>query len=310
MEITLLDKDDVCGSNALQIFKKYGTNAAVTDFSILLGCGVTSDHTSDSTFYDLDTRSADYFTKTKANNKIVAISSYGFEYNGEKKLDDRFIGIRPIVKYSDIKNSCYDEILSDKNVKEVKFGEYPQTLCEKKTYNELEELYKKGMLKRSNKIYTTDSKISGQFKKQTHIEYEYNVNKYIRFIADRNIVRAKLSDEKNIEYNKAYWIKTEPIIWMIDEKENIAVSKRILISGIPFDDNYNCDYNNSLIKKYLNEYFAKEILAEKPITKKDRFCNIKAHIDDLTLEELQELRIIIEEEMREKAKVRCKGGIK
>ena len=87
MVADFLTKDQVCGKNCLSIFKRYGTNAAVTDISILLGCGVTNNHTSDSIFNDFDTRSADYYTKTKSNSRVIAISSYGFGYNGEKSLE-------------------------------------------------------------------------------------------------------------------------------------------------------------------------------------------------------------------------------
>ena len=37
IDFSFLDKEQVFGENRLKIFKKYGTEAAITDFSILLG---------------------------------------------------------------------------------------------------------------------------------------------------------------------------------------------------------------------------------------------------------------------------------
>ena len=308
MEISLLTKKQVCGQSALSIFKKYGTNAAVTDFSILLGCGVTSDHTSDSSFYDYDTRSADYFTKTKNKNKIIAIESYGFEYNSEKHIDDRHVGIRPIIKYSDIKDYAYDEKKSEKGVLEVKFGEFPQTVCNAKLEYELEKLYQEGKLIKTDKIYTTDSNVFGDFEKQDHIEYKYKGEKYIRFIADKDPVRAKLSNQNYTIYNKPYWLKVEPITWMIDKEADIAVSKKILLSGMPYDIKQENEFEKTIIYNYLNTYFSKQIISSKINDKYTKVEYIEKLLSNLSLRELQELRIIIEEEMR--GKVKRIGGIK
>lgn len=46
--LTFLDESHIKGANQLDIFKKYGTKCAITDFSILLGGYVTSAyHTSE-----------------------------------------------------------------------------------------------------------------------------------------------------------------------------------------------------------------------------------------------------------------------
>lgn len=310
MKCTLLTKDEVC-QNQLNIFKKYGTNAAVTDFSLLLGIEVSSDHTSDSLYYrDIeftDTRAADYWTKTKQEDNVVAISSYSFGYNSPKKINNLFLGIRPVLKYSSIKNEINNTKISDKEVLEVQYGEYPQTICKESA--EIEKMYKEGKLLKTEKTYTINSKNTNTFSPETLNEYYYKDKKYIRFIADRDIIRTKLSNKKYIEYGKAYWIEVEPIIWMIDENNDIAVSKKLLTTGIPFDKSYNGKFEDTEIYNYLNNYFIKEIKAEKKLKQKTKLDDIEKEIENMSLEQLQELRFIIEKQIKKEVKVKRKGGI-
>lgn len=306
VKCTLLTKKQVC-DNPLQMFKKYGTNAAVTDFSLLLGIEVSSDHTSDTLYYQdksfIETRAADYWTKTQKEDKAIAISSYGFGYNSPKKMNDSYIGIRPVINYSDINKYVKEKRITDKNVLEVDYGEYPQTICDKKLELQLEQMYKENAIQKTEKKYTISS--SRFFIPQELDEYYFNGNKYIRFIADRDIIRTKLSNKKYIEFGKTYWIKVEPITWMIDEKEDIAVTKNLLISGIPFDNYNNHKFEDTEIYNYLNNYFIKEIHN----IKENKLDDIEKKLETLSLEELKELKIIIERQIKKEVKTKCKGGI-
>ena len=75
-------------------------------------------HTSDTPYYldplFSDTRAADYWTKTLEEGKVVTISSYSFGYNSLTKRTNKYIGIRPVIKYSDIKDDVQDKQISDK----------------------------------------------------------------------------------------------------------------------------------------------------------------------------------------------------
>ena len=46
-----------------------------------------------------------------------------------------------------------------------------------------------------------------------------------------------------------------------DEKNDVALSKYIIVSGIPFDDKfiYRGDFKNTFIKKFMDKYLAKDI---------------------------------------------------
>ena len=100
------------------------------------------------------------------------------------------------------------------------------------------------------------------FQARTHTEYEYNGKKYIRFIGDSNCSGEVLSDGRTVQSGDVYWIEVEPIIWMIDEIKNIALSKKIIFSGVQFnrERNYEGYFNKTDIKKYMDNYFSKDII--------------------------------------------------
>ena len=49
---------------------------------------------------------------------------------------------------------------------------------------------------------------------------------------------------------------------MIDEKENIALAKKALFSGVQFKNtnDYDGNFNNTDIKEFMNKYFSKDIV--------------------------------------------------
>ena len=71
-----------------------------------------------------------------------------------------------------------------------------------------------------------------------------------------------MSDGRVVQLGVPYWVKVEPIIWLVDEKSNIALSKKIIFSGIQFSDIKNCnvDFQNSFIKFFMDNFVSKEII--------------------------------------------------
>ena len=54
----------------------------------------------------------------------------------------------------------------------------------------------------------------------------------------------KLSDGRTIQDGTPYWVEVEPIKWMIDERTNIALSKKLIFSGVQFNRKSNYNGNN------------------------------------------------------------------
>ena len=149
---------------------------------------------------------------------------------------------------------------------EVEYGEYPQDIVPESFAKTLERAYSNRTIKQTGKKYTTDSvkydDYNQVFKGRNHVEYEYNGKKYIRFVGDYNCQSEKLSDGRTIQEGSAYWIEVKPIKWLVDEKANIALSKKIIFSGVQFNRvaDYKGKFDKTDIKQFMDKFFSKEII--------------------------------------------------
>ena len=259
VEFDFLSNEQIYGRKKLEIFDKIGTKCKVTDFSILLGGSGT---------YNVKTKNLNYgsyWTKSTYDNNIIEIiNNDGLQSTAINKA--RCVDIRPIIDYSLIKNNFCNKEFYEKDVKEIYYGEYPQSIVNKDFSESLELAYTMDVLEKTGKIYTTDSVYFSDteipFQKKEHLEYKYNGKKYIRFVAQDSYLFKNLSDGREVKKEEVYWINVEPIAWVIDEKTNIAITKKLLIGGLQY--NYNdvdaVDFMDMDIKKYLDCYFSKEIV--------------------------------------------------
>ena len=300
LDFTFLTEEElfgVIGHNRSAIFSKYGTKAAVTDFSILLGAYVDSyDFSIESDA--LENRTGYYWTKSlDGDDDLLLVDSSGNkDWN---YFRDRTCCARLVIPYSRICYYSKREKVNEYFVRELEFGEYPQTIVDKNYSRELEKACTNGTIKKTGKYYTTDSVFYNdediKFKSRTHAEYEYNGSKYILFVGDKNCADYKLSDGRIIKKDNPYWVKVEPITWLIDEKEDIAVTKKLLFAGVQFKWNevYNGNFYDTDIKSFIDKYFSKEIVQnwdiEKSINSK---TNLKSNPYNFTLDDVSEEDII------------------
>lgn len=152
---TFLTQEQIFGDNQLEILKKYGIKCAVTDFAILLGTFASSEnYTSEGN--TLKDRAGRWWAKSDYDKSYPCTVSQ----DGTKSYDyciNRRVGARPALSYSSIKSICMNEMINIKGIKEVEYGEYPQTIVDVGRSNELEMAYNKGNLKTTGKSYTTDA---------------------------------------------------------------------------------------------------------------------------------------------------------
>ena len=154
------------------------------------------------------------------------------------------------------------------------YGEYPQTVADDKTSNDLENMYHDGSLQQTGKVYTFDANnledYNLAFRPNQHKEFEYNGERYIRVFGrpfeDPNYGECKLSNGKIAESGVPYWVHVEPIQWIEEARNvnnNIWISKRCLLSGLQFDTkeyHFDCsDFDRTWMYRYLNTYFANEM---------------------------------------------------
>ena len=292
MELDLLEENKVFGKNSLSIFAKHVAKASNTDFSILLGGDSSSNyHTREGN--TLKNRAGWWWTKSLRGDavRIVGMNGYRSNYIDLCLVESRNGGIRPILSYPQIQSISSNVLRNASEIKEVECGEYPQNIVDENYSRELERAYNNGSLKIIGKNYTTDS-VRYQdsdviFKARVHAEYEYNGQKYIRFVGDSNGEGKILSNDRKIKKGKIYWVKVEPITWLVDLEHDIAITEKIIVSGIQFNNesNYTRDFKNTDIYKFMNTYLIKDMFNNTSINKEDdnnkEFVNIDSKIKTL-----------------------------
>ena len=301
LDLTFLTSEQVIGDiggNQLDILKKYGRKCAITDFAILLGGYVLSYvHTYEGNS-GKDRTGWWWLKSTSVENIPIVIDTRG-DINWYD-ADNRDGRVRPTLHYSSISSIFSNKMREFSGIKEIEYGEYPQFIVDEDYSHELERAYNSGNIRTTGKSYTTDSVRYNQydtpFRARTHTEYEYSGDKYIRFVGDSSSKGEQLSDGRIIEIGEPYWIKVEPIIWLVDEEADIALSKYIILSGIQFDDKeYTDSFENKFIKKYMDKYLSKEI--ECGVYKEKLIENKQVDIDSIfedTIKKMNEINKVEE----------------
>lgn len=264
---TFLTDEQIFGNNQLDIISRYGTKCAITDFSILLGGYVSSDYYTSEGNARKD-RTGWWWTKSSdGDNDACVVSIDGSENCHD--VSKRYGGARPALPYSSIQSISSNGVRGANGIREIEYGEYPQTIVDENYSRELERAYNNRSLRTTGKNYTTDSvryqDTDTSFRARTHTEYEYNGSKYIRFVGDSNCDGEVLSDGRTIKIGQAYWVRVEPITWLVDERANIALSKKLIFSGVQFKNriDYKGDFDRTDIKQFMDNYFSKEIVYDR-----------------------------------------------
>lgn len=255
-DFTILSRVKVLpGVSPLDIFKVGNTElAAVTDFSILLGA--RSEGKKD--LGDSRAGTSCWWTREVNWGRKGGKKAYIIDCGGQcvmADVDATWVGARPALPYSSIKSVSLNERIRDfDGIKEIEYGEYPQTVVDEYYSLKLEDLYNYGNLKPTDKKYTTG-------KGSVHTEYEYNGSKYIRFVADLKYDGQFLSDGRKVHTGGVYWLRVEPIVWFVDEIADVALSKKVIFSGVEFQG-YRCevDFDKSSIKEFMDRFFSREIV--------------------------------------------------
>ena len=265
LDLTFLTEEQIFGNSQLDILRRYGTKCAITDFSILLGGYVSDGWYTDEGNSKKDrtgywwTRSDDGYNDARVVGK-----------DGDRSWNDvlkRNGGARPALPYSSIQSISSNGVRGNSGIKEVEYGAYPQTIVDESYSRELERAYNSGNIRKTGKSYTTDSvdydAYNTVFRARQHTEYEYNGRKYIRIVGDCNGNGKELSDGREVESGKPYWVRVEPITWLVDERANIALSKKLIFAGVQFKNrrDYKGDFGRTDIQQFMDNYFSKEIVA-------------------------------------------------
>ena len=168
------------------------------------------------------------------------------------------IGFRPILDYT--KTSLpTKEIVGDGYGNQIlKFGFFPQTIIENPSYD-------------------------------TTSEYSHTGHQYSSFlgVSDFRIksLKAYWSEDGRYVIDGKHGFKVEPIIWYVDTKNKLLISKNVILHGISARD-LNC---------YIYEYFLKEIMQGEVL--KDKLSIVVPNRENVT--DIKNIDMDFEEQIKE-----------
>lgn len=262
-QFIILSKEQLQGEKALDIFKKMGLESEITDYAIVMGCFATKKDSINKGWWwtstclmdisdHFDTGHAEYYP-----NDIATVFESGSI--GESHVDAGGRGVRPAIRFSTIASMCGPIKVNHDGIKETEWGEYPQTVVSPELANTLDRLFEENALTATGKTYKDNDNQYIDL-----VEYEYQGERYVCFERSRDTNGSKefLSTDEEVKRFQTYWLKVEPITWLIDEKNDIALSQKILFH-MYYDKrkgNNEIKFEDSDIKYYLDTTFSKEII--------------------------------------------------
>ena len=270
-DLTLLSEGQILGNSnesQLEVIRKYGTKAAITDLCVLTGSYLCED-----TDYNIDEdrsltgRTSWFWTRSDDGyNEVRAVSEDGDRCYAYRPI--RLGAVRPALQSSVIFSKISPNRVRGYNgTEEVEYGEYPQNAADSRMQNILESEYNRGMNK-TGRSYTFDSvkcdDYDTGFKPVTYEEYEYQGKEYIRIKANSDFGDNKFKLSNGVEYRNGdyVWVEVSPVKWLIDDRTGILISKKGLVSGIRFLDkrtNYKGDFDRTEMKEYLDRYMLRDL---------------------------------------------------
>ena len=271
MEITLLKEEDVWGDSALEVIQAYGTRTGISDAAIVLGA-CRGSGTKDS----IGVPSGLAWSASSSEIGLVRtvdLNGSGLGINPNKReAAGRPALLFPATSAIRPNNIKIITLQNGKTVQICEYGAYPQTVAPKSVSQELEAQYQKEALKTTSKTYTFDSAELNAYNSTGFIprncaEYSFAGKKYVRIEGRPYDSDSILSDGTSVQKGQAYWFEVQPIEWLMDPK-GTWVARQALFAGIQFDvkEEYDGNFANTTMYNYLQQYFAKEMEAQKEFT--------------------------------------------
>ena len=276
---TFLTQEQCFESDKLDILKKRGTKAAITDFSVLLGGWVSSEHVENDS--SLEGRTGYYWTKSDDGDndaRVVNASGSGYYFSVRRRNG----GARPALPFSSI-SSIPTNGESGKRARdgilEVEYGYYPQKAVSRDMQERLERAYRSGNISKTRNSYTTDSRrynaYNEKFAPKQHEEYEYNGKRYVRVEANSDFGSNTftLSNGENYRDGDNVWVEVSPVKWLVDERAKVMITDKLIFSGVQFNHtrNYHTrDFDRTDIKTFMDKYLSRDLVQSRGIAEQTR----------------------------------------
>ena len=204
----------------LKIFSKMDIPAQDTDFSRVLSY---SSNNNDQYWIRRDYED-DY------EDYINSSSEVSYTYNNSFN-----IGTRPVLRLDLIENLC-SNLTEENGILKFEFGDYPQDAVSSNEAQILETLYSNNELTTTDRKFSVNNELAPSGSTPDSVfhlgeldEYELNGRKFVRVLPKINNI---FNDGKPIKKNNAVWIEVKPIKWVANKEDGIAMSEKILFSGV------------------------------------------------------------------------------
>ena len=275
---TFLTEEQYFGSDQLEILEKRGTKAAITDFSILLGAYVSDNYHIDND-NSLEGRTGYYWTKSDdGDNDARVVIADGIR--NDRNVSGRDGGARPALPFSSISSIPTNGESGKRGrdgILEVEYGYYPQKAVSKDMQERLERAYRSDSILRTRNSYTTDSRkyddYNEKFSEKQHEEYEYNGKRYVRIEVNSGKIQYALSNGESYRDGNNVWVEVQPVKWLVDEKEKIMLTDKLIFSGVQFNhtrDYHTRDFDKTDIKTFMDKYLSKDLVQVRGIAEQTK----------------------------------------
>ncbi len=221
----------------------------ITDISLLMGGSIETifNVSNNLTFAG---RAGTYYTKDFIDGSVIYLDGTASSVLREDSVLDSCKSIRPVLKFN-------KDLTKELKTKKVMLGMYPQYVVDLEKQIKIEKNFKYKKLLLTGNSYT--------FPNGKSYEYEYNGERFVRVINNSN---CPVVLSNGLIYHKDWyaWVKVEPVIWIV--KENMLVSSKGLLSGIPFNNSQEfSEFKDTVISRFINENIKKELFQDKNQTR-------------------------------------------
>lgn len=254
MKLSVINQENIKYLDNL--FKQVGISAHHTDFSLLTGGDVSFDYL----VSKCKNANADYWTDIQNENNLpLIINSFG--ESEVAFIEQKNIGIRLVLKYSDIVDYITDEKIITDTISEVSLGNYPKDVCDRDIGTKLEMLYRTDNLSVTSKNYLINKEIIQKigFVPTNLIEYSYCGECYVRVISNNLHPNLRLSNDLLSNNGNFYWVKVMPLVWLVDKQEDVMITRDVILSGIPYRLNKKI-YDNE--ENFLNLFVGNRLIED------------------------------------------------
>ena len=226
----------------------------------------------------------------------LAISSNWSHRVVDKSCVVRDITIKPVIKYSNIKDIKDKISNTEMDLGKVTYGRYPQDVCSK----EIEEILSNfenfngvNLLEKTGNTFTIDktdldASYNKLFEPLELIEYKYNGKYYVKVNANLGKLGiCYLSGGRKCYNKETFWIEVKPVVWRIDYTNELLISEKAILAGIQLHRKclrFNGEFEDTDLYKFMNTYIKKDMFRDAKIEyvnedKKEKIEENKEFID-------------------------------